>query len=254
MFVEPSLVKEDSSKAADDASHIPTDKEATFVKEKPRPKPRMKGKGKEKEKEEEEEEEERWVQLKGSQRCAQCLGRSLPVCVVDEGKLEKWEKDVAAGKEFTKSPAGVACQECRSKKHFCLLPRSEAMRMALPEKRKREKDVAEGDAKEVGGSVDQPAPKKSRKQGRAAGIGENAGIDETSGLDEAALLDFGERMLKALVEYSTEQRRFAAARVRTANALEGIAFVMKHRQLGRPRSDGENDDREKEAGDEPMQE
>ena len=169
------------------------------------PRPNLKRKG--------NEEVPNWVHLMDEERCAECRRKSVRFCVVDLAKIKRWEAGVAAGKKFAKVPRGVGCQECKVKRHQCLLPRTMSLREALSGdqmkgKRKRAKDASENVGQvEVEGEAEQPAPKKLRM---ATGLA-----------DETALLEVGSRLLEVLAGYLQEQKR-------STDACERIAYLLEY--------------------------
>jgi len=87
------------------------------------------------------ERESKIKKFTGLDRCVKCVTKEIR-CVVDISVIEKWECDVAAGKKFSKAPAGAACDECHAKKHKCLLPRTEQLRQGFMDRKKRSDTVA----------------------------------------------------------------------------------------------------------------
>jgi rubredoxin len=139
---------------AEEAADTPTARE-------PKGRPRLKTKAK-------------WSDLKGEDRCTECLAKELKSCQVEELMILKWEADVAAGKKFTRTPAGGTCKECRLTKRRCILPCTKALRALLGDakgKRKREEgglEGGEGDSEDEG----PPVAKKSRTEGKVGQLGE----------------------------------------------------------------------------------
>jgi hypothetical protein len=83
------------------------------------------------------------VTLSGDKRCEGCVGKKIP-CVVDEAAIQRWEEDVGAGKTFQRTPAGGVCEECRSVKQKCHLPRTRHIRIGVQlEKRRRDEEGVE---------------------------------------------------------------------------------------------------------------
>jgi hypothetical protein len=56
--------------------------------------------------------------LEGDERCAGCIEKDIP-CLLNTDLIHKWEKEVEEGGR----PTGVRCEECRTKKSGCHLPR-----------------------------------------------------------------------------------------------------------------------------------
>jgi hypothetical protein len=95
----------------------------------------------------------KWRALGGEARCEGCVRKQLVACWINDEAIDKWAEGVAAGKVYNKAPPGIACEECRQKRHLCVLSKTEKLRAALQpaaegsraaEKRRRE-DVADDD-------------------------------------------------------------------------------------------------------------
>ena len=165
-----------------------------------------------------------WRKLEGKERCAECVGKGLEFCVVDDSKISKWEAEVLAGKKFARSPSGAACEECRAKKHKCLLPRTMSLRVQTPADGKRKRDVVnlegeEGDDEdedEDEGTDPAPVTKKPRTQGNVARL------DETT-----SLLDVASRLVAVLQQGLQQQREAANTQTRIADAVERIVNALE---------------------------
>jgi hypothetical protein len=52
-------------------------------------------------------------------------------CRINLGEIEKWRKDVEAGKQFARHPMDTNCMRCTEKQKACALPATEKMRVQL---------------------------------------------------------------------------------------------------------------------------
>jgi hypothetical protein len=86
-------------------------------------------KGKQKENEAEGKGSE-WTLVGGVGRCTRCLTDDGK-CRINLGAIEKWRKDVEAGKMFARHPTDTNCARCTEKRKACVLPATERMRMQL---------------------------------------------------------------------------------------------------------------------------
>jgi hypothetical protein len=86
-------------------------------------------KGKQKENEAEGKGSE-WTLVGGVGRCTRCLTDDGK-CKINLGAIEKWRKDVEAGKMFARHPTDTNCTRCTEKRKACALPATERMRAQL---------------------------------------------------------------------------------------------------------------------------
>ena len=112
----------------------------------------------------------------GAARCGACAGRGS-CCWVDPVRVKKWKETVARGVTHGRTPAGVACKECSSRKQRCFLPElsKEPAAMKPSSKRRREEEQAGEDREDglralgsrarAGGAVEggDEAPKKKQR-------------------------------------------------------------------------------------------
>jgi hypothetical protein len=63
----------------------------------------------------------------GVGRCARCLTDDGK-CKINLGAIEKWRKDVEAGKLFARHPTDTNCTRCTEKRKACALPTTDKMR------------------------------------------------------------------------------------------------------------------------------
>ena len=172
-------------------------------------------------------------ELTGNDRCETCRMKDKP-CIVDLVAITKWEEDVAAGKEFGRTPGGVACEECRSRKGGCNLPRTMEMRGIKPEKgEKRKVDDEVVEVVALG-----PHPKKRRiivsNDPIPPWIPRFVGF--VQGLDV---------QMEMLLRQKTRSR---AAQERIADALENIAERIEQDGLYSPGTESPGDSAEDEDG------
>ena len=78
----------------------------------------------------------------GAARCGVCVGRGSR-CWVDPARVKKWKEMVACRVTHGRTPAGVACKECSSRKQRCFLPELSKERAAMKPSSKRRRDEEE---------------------------------------------------------------------------------------------------------------
>ena len=64
-------------------------------------------------KKEEGKEGAAWEIVGGSGRCSVCRKEDTE-CQINLVVIEKWRKDIKAGKKFSKAPTGTSCKRCTS--------------------------------------------------------------------------------------------------------------------------------------------
>jgi len=66
----------------------------------------------------------------GAARCGACAGRGSH-CWVDPARVKKWKETVTRRVTHGRTPAGVACKECSTRKQRCFLPELSKERAAM---------------------------------------------------------------------------------------------------------------------------
>jgi len=111
----------------------------------------------------------------GAARCGACAGCGFR-CWVDPARVKKWKETVARGVTHGRTPVGVACKECLTRKQRCFLPELSKERAVMKPSLKRGRGEEEqaredgpwasGSGTRAGGAVKEgdEAPKKKKQR------------------------------------------------------------------------------------------
>ena len=171
--------------------------------------------------------------LENAERCAGCIGKDIP-CLVNMVQILKWEKDVAGGKVFSRMPAGVRCEECRTKRDACHLPRTKDLWATNDKRKQTVKEYA------------RPQNKKQRVTASAEQVKQPSVTVPTwaadlEGLSRGLHIEL-QRSLNAHVKSSLAEKRIAIALNKLANRfVQDGSYLPQILSLAQSSFDEESD-------------